>query len=43
MLVIYYEISSLVFYVRQELADRQALYLMDIAKSHAQAAHIHLV
>ena len=35
MLVIYYEISSLVCYVRQGLAGRQAIYLIDIAKSHA--------
>ena len=39
MLVIYYEIFSLMFYVRQELAGRQALYLMDMAKSHSRGAH----
>ena len=29
-----------VFYMRQELADRQALHLMHVVKSHARAAHV---
>ena len=38
--VIYSKISSSVFYMRQELPDRQALHLMHVVKSHARAARV---